>query len=480
MLENRYSVKKQAPKRKRGGWIALAAVLVLAAAGGAGWYFFWGPGSAKAQAAKTSASSSTLHTTTVKRGNLVIAAAGTGTLVASQSVDLSFSTSGTVLELDVKAGDKVKAGQTLAKLGNTEALQASLASAKLQLLKNQQSLTSLQQNGNLALATAYQAWVKAQDSYNTAVFNEQRTAYARCSQATNTQLAARVDTYARTLSDLGVSQSGSPQWIAAEGNYETALANYNYCISYSDQEKANAKASVTVAQQSLQQAENSYNTLKDASGIDPNQLALAEATVEQSKTQLAQAQKNLDGVVLTAPFDGTILSVAASKGAMVGTATFITIADLSKPTIAASIDEADVSKLVVGSQATVTFDALPEQTFNGKVTQVNPQLTKSGNYLVATGQIELDDAAAKALANLPLGMTATIQVINKQSSNTLLVPVSALRDLGSGEYAVFVVGGNGKLQLTPVKVGLSDTANAEILSGLQAGQTVSTGVAQTK
>ena len=67
-----------------------------------------------------------------------------------------------------------------------------------------------------------------------------------------------------------------------------------------------------------------------------------------------------------------------------------------------------------------------------------------------------------------------------RSENTLLVPVQALREAAPGVFSVFVVQPDGSLKLVPVTVGLKDFANAEILSGLKAGDVVSTGTVETK
>ena len=82
--------------------------------------------------------------------------------------------------------------------------------------------------------------------------------------------------------------------------------------------------------------------------------------------------------------------------------------------------------------------------------------------------------------SLYAGMTANVEIICGEARNTLLIPVAALRQLTAGEYAVFVVQADGTLKLTPVKVGLQDFTNAEILEGLNAGDTVSTGSVATQ
>ena len=75
----------------------------------------------------------------VERGDIRLTASGSGTLVTNQSVNMSFSTSGKVAELNVKLGDMVKTGDVLARLEKAEDLEANLASAQANLLQAQQS-----------------------------------------------------------------------------------------------------------------------------------------------------------------------------------------------------------------------------------------------------------------------------------------------------------------------------------------------------
>jgi multidrug efflux pump subunit AcrA (membrane-fusion protein) len=80
-----------------------------------------------------------------------------------------------VAELKVKLGDTVKAGDKLASLGNSDALEAAGNSAQLNLLQAQQALDDLQQSASVSLAQAYQDWVTAQATYTTALATSQRT-----------------------------------------------------------------------------------------------------------------------------------------------------------------------------------------------------------------------------------------------------------------------------------------------------------------
>jgi multidrug efflux pump subunit AcrA (membrane-fusion protein) len=82
--------------------------------------------------------------------------------------------------------------------------------------------------------------------------------------------------------------------------------------------------------------------------------------------------------------------------------------------------------------------------------------------------------------DLLVGMTVDVEIIAGEALNALIIPVQALRELTPGSYAVFVVQPDGSLKLTPVTIGLRDFANAEVLSGLKAGDVISTGTIETK
>ena len=77
-----------------------------------------------------------------------------------------------------------------------------------------------------------------------------------------------------------------------------------------------------------------------------------EANLKEAQAQLAEAEDQLAGITLTAPIDGKVTSLAAANGALVGTAAFITIVDVSHATLDISVDEADIDKLVVGAAVT--------------------------------------------------------------------------------------------------------------------------------
>ncbi|HND50538.1 MAG TPA: biotin/lipoyl-binding protein, partial [Anaerolineales bacterium] len=103
-------------------WVIIVSIVVLAGAGGGYAYY------QSTQTADESTSTSELQTAMATRGDLVIYASGTGTLVSANETELSFTSTGKVTEVNVTVGEKVEAGTQLAKLDDTDA-QATYAEA---------------------------------------------------------------------------------------------------------------------------------------------------------------------------------------------------------------------------------------------------------------------------------------------------------------------------------------------------------------
>jgi multidrug efflux pump subunit AcrA (membrane-fusion protein) len=113
------------------------------------------------------------------------------------------------------------------------------------------------------------------------------------------------------------------------------------------------------------------------------------------------------------------------------------------------------------------------------VTHVYRSLESVSDVAAVKALVELDTEGLDPGISLPVGLNAAVDVIAGRATNAVLVPIEALRDLGDGEYAVFVIE-NGQPVLRVVEVGLMDLTSAEIKSGLEVGEEVSTGVTQVE
>jgi RND family efflux transporter MFP subunit len=249
-------------------------------------------------------------------------------------------------------------------------------------------------------------------------------------------------------------------------------------------EVSRAEAQVAQAEYNLAKARETLAEIE--AGADPGEVEVAQADLISAQANLEEAQAELEATTLVAPFSGTVVSVGVSVGASVGTSvgdtvssntTVVTLANLEEPQVLFWVAETDLASVAPGNAVNIVFEALPDYTFPGEILSVDPALVTVGNTpaIQARASIDLSAHAVRLLS----GMNAEVEIVAAEARNALLVPVQALRELGPDLYAVFVVLPNGELELRPVEVGLQDFVSAAVLSGLEAGEVVSTGTAES-
>jgi RND family efflux transporter MFP subunit len=512
-------------------WIVL--IVVLAAAGG-GYYYY-----DSAYAQPEEAVGETVQSARVRQGELVISASGSGTLVPADDVSLGFTSGGVLAEVLVEVGDHVDVGDILARLDDLSARQA-LISAQLQVAQAEDSLNreldaeAAQREVELAEAQLEQAQLAldelldwspdegaveraqanleaAQASYeattNKSAYDQTASVRISLEQA-QTSLAdaqAAYDTAwdpARDweLYDPRQSSRLESERESATSNLERAyqsleLAQANYNLAWAgmdDSSELSAWSQVLSAQAALEEAQTGPDeadilaaqiqvlqaqtdlaqVLADQAS-DPGQ---AQLTLEQARLNLESAQETLEQLDLVAPIGGIVTAVDAQSGQSVGTSSIIALSNLDELMVELYLDETDLDKIAVGNEVEVIFDALPDETFAGYVVRVEPELVTMEGVPTVQAVAVLEGVG---LEELPAGLNASVDVIGGRAENALLVSVEALRELSPGEYAVFVVGADGSLEMRPVQVGLMDYSNAEIISGLELGEEVSTGIVET-
>jgi multidrug efflux pump subunit AcrA (membrane-fusion protein) len=163
----------------------------------------------------------------------------------------------------------------------------------------------------------------------------------------------------------------------------------------------------------------------------------------------------------------------------VGTSALVTLADLTQPLVELCLDETDLDLIAVGYEVEVIFDALPEEIFTGHVVRVDPVVVEMEGAPTVVALSTLEQPEENSRWPLPSGLNASVEVFAGRAENALLVPVEALRELAPGQYAVMVMV-DDEPQMRQVEVGLMDYAYAEIVSGLEQGDQVSTGILGTE
>lgn len=449
--------------KKKGFWIILAAMILL----GAGAYVLI----SQNQPVQARTSGPSAQTSMAFIGSLTISASGTGTVVASEMASVGFYQSGVIGELLVSVGDEVQAGDVLARQSSTEDLELAVNNAELQLNLAESTLQDVYDSYGTDLAAAQLAVVTAQIALEDAETARLQLDYGRCD-------ADIVEDYygkyvrAKERYDKAVANKSAASVIhEAEDVLYAAWANYDYCTApRSETEIGQADANVAVAQADLTAAQATYEKLK--AGVDADEIAQAEADIATARYNLSVAKKALAGATVTAPIAGTIMSISGSVGDTVEGA-FITINRMTPTILTISLDETDLNSIGKGYEVEVVFDAYEGRTFIGHVTLVNPGLTSQGNSGVVSAQVVLDEDPSVTMPTIPIGLSASVEVIGSRAENSVLVPVEALVEQEDGSYAVYVLD-NGQPVLREVEVGIMDYTYAEILSGLNAGEMVST------
>jgi HlyD family secretion protein len=493
----------------------------------------------------------------VSVGSVRSMVSGTGTVVPAAQQNVNFQQSGTLAEIDVKVGDHVTAGQTLAKLdattqqqavdqanNNLQTSQATLNStlngnavtqAEHNVASAQQSLTDAQAQVNLTSQQDANAVATDQGNLNNDQANLS-TASARASAA-----QAKVDGDRPALQSAQASynshgcgtpaaQADCPSLAASLQTAQTVMNTDSQALSSAQQAASQAQSAVNSDQSKLTTDQNkqsadqvsSQKTIDSASAAvvtaqdnlnsqtiqRPNTITSQQAAVANAQLALQTAQRNLGQTTLTAPYDGTILSLNGQVGESVGAGSgatpqapgttapqpsssgstssgssggssgggsagggssggFIVLGNIAALQVVAPFAEADASRLAATQQATITFDAISNLTVPAHVLAIASNATVVSNVTdyYATLAIDRVDQRLKA------GMTANANVVVQQVSGVLTLPNSAITRLGSSSY-VTLLNKNGTTVRQPVETGTVGDSTTEILSGLNQGDRV--------
>jgi HlyD family secretion protein len=200
---------------------------------------------------------------------------------------------------------------------------------------------------------------------------------------------------------------------------------------------------------------------KDRVDLAGARLAAARAQLELQRSSLALAQTTMDHTEIRAPIDGIVISREVDPGQTVAAAfqapvLFVIAEDLRRMRVLASIDEADVGKVMVGQPATFTVDAYPKRSFDASVVELRsaPHLVQNVVTYDAILYVDNDDLALRP------GMTASVEVETAARRDALFVPNGALHFQPPGEAthegdAVWVVAADGPARV-PVTVDITD------------------------
>lgn len=268
---------------------------------------------------------------------------------------------------------------------------------------------------------------------------------------------------------------------SAQATYDGAKAEYDYQKKlYERNRKLHGKQLIS----DTDYEESVYNYRR------------AESAYQQSKAELAKAERNLSYATITSPINGVVTSKDVEEGQTVAsgfeTPTLFNIAaDLTKMQVVADVDEADIAGVRDSAKVTFTVDAYPDDVFTGTVRQIRLGSTNSSSTsTTATSEsvvtYEVVITADNPELKLKPRLTANVTIYTDIQENVLTVPNKALRFTPEksliGKLTVTDCEGSHKVWTKddkgftahPVKTGISDGSNTEILEGIAEGTEVVT------
>ncbi len=408
-------------------------------------------------------------TAVTSKQDLVAVVSGSGQIKPKTYVNIGATAFGRITKLNVKEGDRVKAGAVLATLENVQP-EATVAA---------QSASINSSRTDVNADEAAEATAQANIAAARADLEQRKLDFDRAQQLYNDKLIAKQD------------------FDSKKALFDSSTATLAQRLASANQAKA------TTASQ--------------------------RARVVQAVASQRSNLDALDKTISRAPFDGLVTNVPVREGETMVTgiqnaegSTLMTLADMSVITSEVKVDETDIVNIKLGQSADVTVDALPGRVFKGHVTEVGDQalLRTTG---VATSQsttgteeakdfkvvVTLDNMTGESNDELRPGLSSTAKITTARRADVLVIPIQALvqRDVAEektlaankgklaadsgaapttgmkakpalvqGVYVLDEDKGKKRAEFVPVMTGVTGATDIEVTGGLQAKQTIVTGL----
>lgn len=410
----------------------------------------------------------TVQTGRVAEMNLTSLVTATGEIKPKNYINLGANTQGPaqITAILVKEGDHVRRGEVLARLDSVQPA----ANVKAQeAILNSALADSAAAEASLKAADDSIAVAKAQVKHDQADLEQKKADFERSKALYKDKLVAQQD------------------YQAKQAAYDLAVATVLQSKRRVDQAKAQ-RAQVAA------------------------QLSSAQVAIAQQRAMLARSENILSQYEAVAPLDGVVTDLPVRVGETVvpgiqnsAASTIMTIADMSLITAEVHVDETDIVGVKVGQPAAVTIDALPNQTFKGKVMEIGDTAIVRSTGVAASQSATSGQEAKdfKVVIALDIakdlvrpGLSCTAKITTATRSHVLAIPIQALTIREAGQLhphkpgqrldpkaqktakkelqGVFVVD-NGKAEFHQVKTGITGATEIEVLNGLKKGEQIITG-----
>ena len=261
--------------------------------------------------------------------------------------------------------------------------------------------------------------------------------------------------------------------------YQAKLVSAEIALNSADKKYKREAALWKEKATSKEDFESAQNALAAAKA----NVAELKASIKQTKISINTAESDLGYTRITATMDGTVVAIPVEEGqtvnAVQSTPTIIQLANLDTMLNKMQIAEGDITKVKAGQDISFTILSEPDEPIKAKLDSVDPGLTTMslGSYTAST------DTTSNAIyyyaralvpnpdGKLSIGMTTQNTIEINGVKNVLLVPTLTIKKRDGKSY-VNVLGADGKAVEREITVGLKDSMNTEVKSGLKEGEKV--------
>ena len=411
-------------------WIFIILLVILSAGGG---LYFW---EMHQSGKEENTSGMTLFE--VERGDLTMTVSSTGRVVANLDVDIKCKASGEVIRLPFDVSDGVKKGDLLVELDPADE-QRLVEKAEISLSASQARLKQAELDLKIAEENLILEKRQAEESLRSARASAQLT-------------AAKLERQRQLLEKKLISQE----------EFDTA-----------ETAAIQSKSELESAKIRIEELKTKETSLQ----LKRQDVNLAKSQVASDKIALSDARQRLQDTKVFAPIDGVVSARNVQIGQIIssgitnvsGGTTVMTVSDLSRVFVLASVDESEIGQVETSQHALINVDAFPDKNFKGKVIRIATKGINTSN--VVTFEVKLEILGEQKDLLKP-EMTANVKIIVARAEDALLVPIDAVYRK-QGKQFIAVIADDGILEERGVTVGIDDGRRIQILDGLSEGETVS-------
>jgi macrolide-specific efflux system membrane fusion protein len=307
------------------------------------------------------------------------------------------------------------------------------------------------------------------------------------------QVSGRIDKLDVKLGD--VVKKGDPIAEIDPSDQQNAVKSAEAALASVTAQLHSQQATVAQAQASLDRSNQlstkglvsaaDNETAKAALQTAQAQIEVLQAQLQQASIAVDNAKLNLSRTEITAPSDGTVVSVLVDEGQTVNanqtTPTIVKLADLNTMVIKAQISEADVPRVKPGQAVYFTILGEPNNKISATLLSIEPAPDSIATETATTVSSSTSAIYYNGLFAVPnpdgklrIDMTAQVTIVLAESKNALTVPSAALTQTARGYVVAVYNPASRTTERRQVTVGINNNVTAEITSGLKEGDLVVT------